>query len=104
MSARRSQARFKGSSMSSPYRGWMAHGHGHGHRHRRGWWARLRHAVTPHSHDSGDVTDSALETSRRGMRTLWISFGALLVTAVGQAVLVAVTGSVALLGDTLHNV
>jgi cation diffusion facilitator family transporter len=38
------------------------------------------------------------------MRTLWISFGALLVTAAGQAVLVAVTGSVALLGDTLHNV
>src|SRR5689334_7461256 len=90
--------------MAGTYRGWMAHGHGHGHRHRHGWWARLRHAVTPHSHDSGDVTDSALETSRRGMRTLWISFGALLVTAVGQAVLVAVTGSVALLGDTLHNV
>ncbi|TDV57260.1 cation diffusion facilitator family transporter [Actinophytocola oryzae] len=37
------------------------------------------------------------------MRALWISFAALLVTAVAQAVLVAVTGSVALLGDTLHN-
>jgi cation diffusion facilitator family transporter len=37
------------------------------------------------------------------MWALWISFGALTVTAVAQAVLVAVTGSVALLGDTLHN-
>ena len=38
------------------------------------------------------------------MRAVWISFGLLLVTAAGQAVLVGVTGSVALLGDTLHNV
>lgn len=37
------------------------------------------------------------------MRALWISFGVLMITAVGQAVLVAFTGSVALLGDTLHN-
>jgi cation diffusion facilitator family transporter len=75
----------------------------HGHGHRGGWRARLRHAVTPHSHDAGDVTDGALEASRRGMRALWISFAALLVTALGQAVLVSITGSVALLGDTLHN-
>ncbi|MBE1462076.1 cation diffusion facilitator family transporter [Kibdelosporangium phytohabitans] len=47
--------------------------------------------------------DSALEASRRGMRALWISFAALMVTAIAQAVLVTVTGSVALLGDTLHN-
>lgn len=37
------------------------------------------------------------------MRALWVSFAALLVTAVVQAVLVTLTGSVALLGDTLHN-
>ncbi|CAM3535961.1 cation diffusion facilitator family transporter [Kibdelosporangium persicum] len=37
------------------------------------------------------------------MRALWISFAALMITAVAQAVLVAFTGSVALLGDTLHN-
>jgi cation diffusion facilitator family transporter len=66
-------------------------------------WAGVRHAVTPHSHDSADRTDNALEASRRGMRALWISFAALLVTAIAQAVLVTVTGSVALLGDTLHN-
>ncbi|RSM90738.1 cation transporter [Kibdelosporangium aridum] len=77
----------------------MGHGHGHGHHHKKGIWARLK----PHSHDTGDIVDSALEASRRGMRTLWISFAALMVTAVAQAVLVAFTGSVALLGDTLHN-
>jgi cation diffusion facilitator family transporter len=37
------------------------------------------------------------------MRAVWISFGVLLLTAAGQAILVALTGSVALLGDTLHN-
>ncbi|MEV4055210.1 cation diffusion facilitator family transporter [Amycolatopsis sp. NPDC049688] len=70
------------------------HGHGHGHRHSR--WR-------PHSHDSADRVDHALETSRRGMRALVWSFAALSVTAVAQLVLVVVTGSVALLGDTVHN-
>lgn len=37
------------------------------------------------------------------MRALWVSFAALAATASVQAVLVGVTGSVALLGDTLHN-
>ncbi|MGW3963548.1 cation diffusion facilitator family transporter [Amycolatopsis sp. NPDC005003] len=69
-------------------------GHGHGHRHSR--WR-------PHSHDSADRVDHALETSRRGIRALAWSFAALSVTAVAQLVLVLVTGSVALLGDTIHN-
>ncbi|MFD1147204.1 cation diffusion facilitator family transporter [Saccharothrix hoggarensis] len=47
--------------------------------------------------------DSALESSKRGMRALVVSFVALFVTAVAQAALVVVTGSVALLGDTVHN-
>ncbi len=70
----------------------MGHGHGHGH-------SRWR----PHSHDSADRVDHALETSRRGLRTLTWSFAALFGTAVAQLVLVLVTGSVALLGDTIHN-
>ncbi|MEU9831860.1 cation diffusion facilitator family transporter [Streptosporangium sp. NPDC048047] len=61
------------------------------------------HAFTPHSHDSADKTDAALESSSRGMRVLAISFAALMITAVAQAVIVAFSGSVALLGDTLHN-
>ncbi|MEU4332819.1 cation diffusion facilitator family transporter [Nonomuraea dietziae] len=65
--------------------------------------AKVGHLVTPHSHDSADKTDTALESSSRGMRVLAISFAVLVVTAIVQAAIVAVSGSVALLGDTLHN-
>ncbi|WP_243718811.1 cation diffusion facilitator family transporter [Actinomadura sp. 7K534] len=44
-----------------------------------------------------------METSAQGMRALWISLAGLGATTVLQAVVVAFTGSVALLGDTLHN-
>jgi cation diffusion facilitator family transporter len=50
-----------------------------------------------------DKVDPALETSREGLRTLWVSFGVLGLTTLVQAVVVAVSGSVALLGDTVHN-
>ncbi|MFI7611612.1 cation diffusion facilitator family transporter [Nonomuraea terrae] len=63
----------------------------------------MGHAFTPHSHDSADKTDAALESSSRGMRVLALSFAMLMVTALAQAVIVAFSGSVALLGDTLHN-
>jgi cation diffusion facilitator family transporter len=72
----------------------MTHGHGH---------SRLRYMLKPHSHDSADRVDSALDASRRGMRTLVWSFAALLVTAVAQLAVVMMSGSVALLGDTVHN-
>ncbi|MEV1249617.1 cation diffusion facilitator family transporter [Nonomuraea sp. NPDC049750] len=84
------------------------HGHGHeGKRGRggiRGLLAKAGHALAPHSHDSADKTDAALEGSSRGLRVLAVSFGVLLVTAAVQAVIVVMSGSVALLGDTLHNV
>ena len=57
-----------------------------------------------HSHDTGDQVDEALETDALGRRALFISFGILALTAVIEAVVVWVSGSVALLGDTLHNV
>ncbi len=44
-----------------------------------------------------------MEASAEGMRALWISLAVLAGTAVIQAAVVAVSGSVALLGDTLHN-
>jgi cation diffusion facilitator family transporter len=44
-----------------------------------------------------------MESSAEGMRALRISLAALGGTAVAQAVVVAFTGSVALLGDTVHN-
>ncbi|HZM74852.1 MAG TPA: cation diffusion facilitator family transporter [Candidatus Limnocylindrales bacterium] len=78
------------------------HEHDH-HHHHHGWWDRVKHWLTPHSHDSRDKVDSALEASREGMRALWISLLVLAATAVAQAVVVWFSGSVALLSDTLHN-
>ncbi|GAA3292445.1 hypothetical protein GCM10020295_11800 [Streptomyces cinereospinus] len=37
------------------------------------------------------------------MRALWVSLAVLGVTALAQAVVVVASGSVALLGDTVHN-
>ena len=45
-----------------------------------------------------------MQASRAGMRALWISLAGLGITALVQAVVVVFSGSVALLGDTLHNV
>jgi cation diffusion facilitator family transporter len=78
------------------------HGHEHEHEH-QGLWARVRHAVGPHSHDHDRAVDSVLESSAEGLRTLWISLAGLAATALVQAVVVALSGSVALLGDALHN-
>ncbi|MFB9413604.1 cation diffusion facilitator family transporter [Dactylosporangium matsuzakiense] len=85
------------------------HEHGHGRAGGRGsrvagWWHRARHVVTPHSHDTADKVDSAMEASRDGVRALWISLVVLGVTAGLQAAVVVVSQSVALLGDSLHNV
>ncbi|GAA4136648.1 cation diffusion facilitator family transporter [Actinomadura keratinilytica] len=77
-------------------------GHHH-HGHRRGLRARVTHVLRPHSHEAHDKVDSALESSAEGMRALWISVAGLGLTTVLQALVVAVSGSVALLGDTLHN-
>ena len=64
---------------------------------------RLRHMLRPHAHQPGDTVDAPMESSAEGMRALWISLGVLGATALIQAAVVAVSGSVALLGDTLHN-
>jgi cation diffusion facilitator family transporter len=80
-------------------------GRDHGHDHESGgWWHRVRDAVAPHSHDAADQVDSALEGSREGIRAVWISLAVLGLTAALQAIVVVLSGSVALLGDTLHNV
>ncbi|WP_045740332.1 cation diffusion facilitator family transporter [Actinoplanes rectilineatus] len=80
----------------------VAHDHSD-HDHSSGW-QRIKHLITPHSHDTADKVDSALESSREGLRALWISLAVLSVTAALQAVIFVFSGSVALLGDTLHNV
>ena len=85
----------------------QAHEHAHEGAHdgeAGGLLGRIRHVVTPHSHDTRAAVDSALEASERGVRTLFLSLAVLGVTAAAQAVVAVLSGSVALLGDTLHNV
>lgn len=80
------------------------HGYGHGLSGRTAsLWARARHMITPHHHDSAGQLDSALTASERGMRALVLSFVVLLGTALIQLVVVLVSRSVALFGDTIHN-
>jgi len=88
------------------------HRHGSGHEHDEGGRenvhsAGLRDAIAeifrPHSHDAADSLDTALEASERGLRAVKISFAALMVTGLLQVLAILVTGSVALLADTIHN-
>lgn len=82
---------------------------GNGHTHRGGWRGRTGHFLEDlvgagHGHDPAEQVDDALEANSTGRRALWISLGLLGLTALAQAVVVAFTGSVALLGDTMHNI
>jgi Cation efflux family len=79
------------------------HTHGYVHASRPGVTGRLRHVLRPHSHDATGKVDAAMEASAEGIRAVWISLAVLGGTAALQAAVVAASGSVALLGDTLHN-
>ena len=63
----------------------------------------MAHTLIPHSHDAADSVDSALESSASGIRAVKVSLVALGVTALAQAAIVFVSGSVALAADTIHN-
>ena len=86
------------------------HTHDHGHKHHDdhadgngGPGGVLRDFFAPHSHDAKDSLDQALEASSDGIRAVALSLVLLLLTAGVQALVVVTSGSVALLGDTLHN-
>ncbi len=79
------------------------HGHGHDHGHSSGLKGVVLGILRPHSHDAADSVDSALEASSEGVRAVKISLVVLLLTALAQLGVVLVTGSVALLADTVHN-
>jgi cation diffusion facilitator family transporter len=78
------------------------HGHDH-HEHPGGLNGFLHGLFVPHSHDAADSVDDALEASRQGVRAVKISLGIFGVTALLQVVVVVISGSVALLADTVHN-
>ena len=79
-------------------------GHPHDHSHGdSGIRGHFRGFFAPHSHDAKDSLDQALEASGDGIRAVAVSLALLLATAGVQALVVVASGSVALLGDTLHN-
>jgi cation diffusion facilitator family transporter len=79
------------------------HQHGRGPGRRGSAWHRAVHLVAPHSHQAADQVDRAMEASAEGLRALRISLAVLGLTTLLQALVVAASGSVALLGDTIHN-
>lgn len=79
------------------------HDHDHDHEHAGGIRGLLKGVFAPHSHDAADSVDRALADSEKGMRALKISLVGLAVTAILQVGVVLISGSVALLADTVHN-
>ena len=68
-------------------------------------------AQPEHGHDHGDghghthgVVDPTIATTSRGIWAIKWSFVGLMITAILQLVVVVLSGSVALLADTIHNV
>ena len=70
------------------------HGHDHGHS------PHGAHAGHGHSHG---VVDPSIATTSEGLWALKWSFAVLMATALLQAAIVFVSGSVGLLADTIHN-
>jgi cation diffusion facilitator family transporter len=60
----------------------------------------VAHGGQGHAHDH---VDDALEGSAAGIRAVKVSLAGLAATAAAQVVIVVVSGSVALLADTVHN-
>ena len=86
------------------------HGHaratGVGHNHRDHHDHRLEHGGPAHDHGGGHShggVDASILGSREAMRTLKLSLLILTVTTVLQVAVVVLSGSIALLADTVHN-
>jgi cation diffusion facilitator family transporter len=81
------------------------HNHDHDHSHSKGLWGWIRTALhmDKHTHESLNA-DPAFLNNEAGIRTVWLSLGSLLLTAVIQAAIVVWSGSVALFADTVHNI
>lgn len=78
-----------------------------GHTHLSGSLGFLAAIFHFHGHsyedESLNAADPALATEQ-GIRTVWLAFAALGATTIVQIVIVAMSGSVALLADTVHNI
>ncbi|NBQ41293.1 MAG: cation diffusion facilitator family transporter, partial [Mycobacteriaceae bacterium] len=76
----------------------------HHEHHSHGLLGAVREVLLPHSHDTADSIDDALESSAAGIRAVKISLLVLAVTALIQVAIVAISGSVALMADSIHNI
>ncbi len=96
--------------------GGFVHDHPHARPHRHLWRLRRSRPVAsyhhhPHDHDhphdehghSHGLVDRSILRSREGVKAVAISLAVLALTAGGQFALLALTGSVALLADLIHN-
>jgi cation diffusion facilitator family transporter len=81
----------------------QGHDHSSDHDHPNGFRGAVKDVFAPHSHDASDSIDGALESSAAGIRAVKISLLALGVTSLAQLGIVTISGSVALLADTIHN-
>src|SRR3990172_7879516 len=82
--------------------------HDHDHPHEQGgghggFWNEVKHLITPHSHTHHAAALDPTLANERGIWALKVSLVGLLITAIFQVFIVAISGSVALLADTLHN-
>ena len=70
-------------------------------------WERIASAlhIPGYSHEHANLTsEQAFFDNNLGIRTVWIALAILLVTSLLQIGVVWLSGSVALLGDTVHNI
>lgn len=74
------------------------HGHEHG-----GFWNEVKHLIRPHAHTHYAAALDPAHANQLGIWALKVSLVGLLITAIFQVFIVAISGSVALLADTLHN-
>ncbi|MEI6776860.1 MAG: cation diffusion facilitator family transporter [Chloroflexales bacterium] len=80
------------------------HDHDHHDHDHSGWLSRIAHLLPfSHSHAAEDKIDAALESSELGIWALKVSLVGLGATAIFQLVIVLLSGSVALMADTIHN-
>ncbi|MDU0477989.1 cation diffusion facilitator family transporter [Staphylococcus chromogenes] len=57
----------------------------------------------PHSHDHQAMISDSTEATRVAMKAAWLSLAGMAATAILQIGIVAISGSVSLLADTIHN-
>jgi cation diffusion facilitator family transporter len=84
------------------------HDHHHDHDHHRSWWENIAGALHlpgySHSHDHGEIVGQVNdENNALAIRTVWQALFILGLTTILQIGIVLISGSVALLADTVHN-